>query len=207
VAGTYNVVATIVDNAGASAVAVKRISVKATSSGVTIFAPADGATVNWPTSFIASANLANPVSSMTVSVDGATVYTINSDVIDTPLKIYRGAHHIIIQATDNTGATSSSAIDITAEPGDLTPVAAVATFPLPTVGPNTVLACTANSSDPDGFLISRQVKFSDGVIIKNTGAVHTFAAPGTYSATATVTDQYGATDSATDTFTVPATGP
>src|SRR5213076_389112 len=110
---------------------------------------------------------------------------------------------ISIQATDNTGATSSSSIDVTAEPGDLAPVADVVTFPLPAVGPNAVLACTANSSDPDGFINARQVSFSDGVTIKATGAVHTFAAPGTYSATATVTDQYGATDTATDTFSVP----
>ena len=202
-AGTYNVIAKVVDNAGASAVAVKRVSVKSTASGVKIFAPADGATVNWPTSFIASANLANPVKSMKVLVDGTAVYAINGDVINTALKIYRGTHHITIQATDNTGATSTSSIDIAAEPGDLSPVADVAIFPLPSVGPNTVLACTANSADPDGFLSSRQVKFSDGTTVKASGAVHTFAAPGTYSATVTVTDQYGATDTASDTFSVP----
>jgi len=66
-----------------------------------------------------------------------------------------------------------------------------------------VLACTMNSQDPDGFINAQQVKFSDGVTVKAAGAVHTFAAPGTYSATVTVTDQYGATDTATDTFTVP----
>jgi len=202
-AGIYNVVATVVDNGGASAVAIKRVSVKSTASGIKIFAPANGATVNWPTSFVASATLANPVVSMKVLVDGTAVYVSNSDVINTALKINRGTRHISIQATDNTGATSSSSIDVTAEPGDLAPVADVVTFPLPAVGPNAVLACTANSSDPDGFINARQVSFSDGVTIKATGAVHTFAAPGTYSATATVTDQYGATDTATDTFSVP----
>lgn len=202
-AGIYNVVATVVDNGGASAVAVERVSVKSTATGIKIFAPADGATVNWPTSFVASSNLANPVTSMKLLVDGTAVYASNSDVINTALKINRGTHHISIQATDNTGATFSSSIDVTAEPGDLTPVADVVTFPLPAVGANAVLACTANSSDPDGFLNARQVTFSDGVTVKATGAVHTFAAPGTYSATATVTDQYGATDTATDTFSVP----
>lgn len=202
-AGIYDVVAKVVDNAGASGVAVKRVSVKATASGVKIFTPADGDTVNWPTSFVASANMANPVVSMNVLVDGTSVYAVNSDVVNTVLKIYRGAHHITIQATDNTGATSSSSVDVTAEPNDQTPIADVVTFPLPTVGPNAVLACTANSHDPDGFLSAIQVKFSDGATVKASGAVHTFAAPGTYSATNTVTDQYGATDTATDTFSVP----
>ncbi len=203
VPGSYNVVATVTDNAGASAVAVQQVPVKSTASGVTIFAPVNGATVNWPTSFVASANLANPVTSFSIVVDGKAVYAIHSDVLNTPLKIYRGTHHIVIQATDTAGATSSAAIDVTAEPGDLTPLADVAVFSLPAVSSNTVLACTANSSDPDGFLSSRQVTFSDGVTVNATGAVHTFAVPGSYSATATVTDQYGATDTATDTFTVP----
>jgi hypothetical protein len=202
-AGIYDIVAKVVDNAGASGVVVKRVSVKSTASGVKIFAPANGATVNWPTSFVATANMANAVVSMNVLVDGTSLYAVNSDVVNTGLKIFRGPHHITIQATDNTGATSSSSVDITAEPNDQAPIADVATFPLPSVGPNAVLACTVNSHDPDGFLSGAQVKFSDGATVKATGAVHTFAAPGTYSATATVTDQYGATDTATDTFSVP----
>jgi hypothetical protein len=198
--GTYTIVATVVDNAGASAVAVKQFSVKASAGGVTIFTPANGATINWPTSFTASANSAAPVSSMTLLVDGQAVYATHSDIINTSLKIFRGPHHIVVQATDTAGTTSSSAIDVTAEPTDQTPVAAVTVLPLPAVAPNAVLACTAGSQDPDGFINATQVSFSDGTTIKSVGAVHTFAAPGTYSATATVTDQFGATDSASGTF-------
>jgi PKD repeat protein len=202
--GIFNVVATVTDEAGASAVAVERISAKSTAPGVKIFAPADGATVNWPTSFVASANLANPVTGMKILVDGQVVYAASSDVLNTALKIYRGAHEITVQAADSTGATSSATINITAEPGDMPPMAAIETLPLPTAGSNAILACTANSSDPDGFVNARQVQFSDGTVIKAAGAVHNFAAPGTYSATATVTDQYGATDSASESVTVSA---
>ena len=201
--GVYNVVATVVDNGGASAIATKQVSAKAAASGVKILAPTNRATVNWPTSIIASANMRNPVAAMNVLVDGMAVYAVNDDVINTALKIFTGTHQITIQATDIAGATSSSSINVNGEPNDLAPIADVVAFPLTSVGPHTVLACTMNSQDPDGFINAQQVKFSDGVTVKAAGAVHTFAAPGTYSATVTVTDQYGATDTATDTFTVP----
>ena len=108
----------------------------------------------------------------------------------------------MIQATDSTGASTSSSFDITAEPDDQTPIAVLNVLPMPQISPNTVLACTANSTDPDGFLILRKVQFSDGVTISAVGALHTFASPGTFSATATVTDQFGATDSVSNTFAV-----
>ena len=202
-AGIYNITTTVVDPLGASSVAVNPVSVKATASGVNIISPTTGTAVNWPTTFVVSANMANPVSSMTILVDGTAVYSIHSDVINTPLKINQGAHHITVQATDSTGATASSSVDITAEPTDLAPIADVAVFPLANVGPRTVVACTTNSSDPDGFINARQVSFSDGTTIKAAGAVHTFSAAGSYSATATVSDQYGASDTAVDNFTIP----
>ena len=46
VTGTYNITATVFDNAGASSVTVNRISVKPAALGVTIFTPANGSTVN-----------------------------------------------------------------------------------------------------------------------------------------------------------------
>jgi PKD repeat protein len=201
-AGVYTVVATITDNTGASAVAIQRVSVKSTGSGVTIFSPADGATINWPTTFIASGNSANPVTKMSVLVDGQSVYAANGDTINTALKINHGTHHITVQATDGTGATSSSSIDVTAEPDELSPIAVVTTILMPQIAPNAVLACTTGSKDPDGFINAQQIKFSDGTTSKSWAAVHTFAAPGTYSVTTTVTDQFGASDSASDTFTV-----
>jgi PKD domain-containing protein len=200
VTGTYDITATVFDDKGASSVIIKRMTVKPSAGGVTIFAPADGSTVNWPTSIVASATSGNPISTMKVLVDGQTTYVINRDSIDTDLKIFRGTHHIQVQATDSTGATSASDITVNAEPGDQTPTAVLTVTPMPSIAPNAVLACTANSVDPDGFFITRQIQFSDGVLIKAAGAVHTFASSGSHSATATVTDQFGASDSATDTF-------
>jgi PKD repeat protein len=202
VTGSYDISATVFDNAGASAVAVQRMSVKATSPGVTVFTPGNGATVNWPTTLTASANSAAPIAMMKVLVDGQQVYAIDRDTIHTALKIFRGAHHVVVEATDNTGATSSTAFDVSAEPGDPTPTAVLQVLPMPAVAPNTVLACTANSVAPNGFFIKRQINFSDGAVGFGTGVLHSFAAPGSYSATAIVTDQFGATASASQIFPV-----
>ena len=202
VPGTYNITATAFDNSGSSAVAVARTSVKPATPGVTIFAPANGATVNWPTSLIASATLANPVTMMEVMIDGQLVYRIDRDAINAALKIFRGTHQVQILAFDSTGAVATSSLTVTAEPGDLTPTANVAVLPMPAISPNTVLVCTANSNDPDGFFIARKMQFSDGTTIYGTAAVHTFAAPGTYSVTATVVDQFGVPASASDAFAV-----
>ena len=202
VPGTYNITATVFDNSGSSAVAVTRTSVKPATPGVTIFAPTNGATVNWPTSLIASATLANPVTMMEVMIDGQLVYRIDRDAINAALKVFRGTHQVQIQAFDSTGAVATSSVTVTAEPGDLTPTANVSVLPMPAISPNTVLVCTANSNDPDGFFIARKMQFSDGTTTYGTAAVHTFAAPGSYSVTATVTDQFGAPASASATFAV-----
>ena len=200
--GTYNITATVFDNSGSSAVAVARTSVKPAITGVSIFAPANGATVNWPSPLIASATLANPITMMEVFIDGQLVYRLDSDAINAALKIFRGTHQVQVKASDSTGAGATSSITVTAEPGDLTPTANVSVLPLPAISPNTVLVCTANSNDPDGFFIVRKMQFSDGATTYGTAAVHTFAAPGTYSVTATVTDQFGVPASASDTFAV-----
>jgi PKD repeat protein len=139
---------------------------------------------------------------MEVTIDGQLVYRIDRDTINAALKIFRGTHQVQIQALDNTGAVARSSLTVTAEPGDLTPTANVSVLPLPAISPNTVLVCTANSNDPDGFFIARKMQFSDGTTTYGTAAVHTFVAPGTYSVTATVTDQFGVPASASDTFAV-----
>src|SRR6185437_8810531 len=121
VPGTYNISATVFDNSGSSAVAVARTSVKPATTGVTIFAPANGATVNWPSPLIASATLANPVTMMEVTIDGQLVYRIDRDAINAALKIFRGTNQVQVKASDSTGAGATSSITVAAEPGDLTP--------------------------------------------------------------------------------------
>ncbi len=192
--GSFNITATAVDNAGASAVAVARVEAKSSASGVTIVGPSNSATVEWPTPLVASANTANPVTRMQVFIDGQPAFATDRGVVNTALKVFRGPHHVTVQAFDSSGASSQSSVDVVAEPGDLPPTATISFRPLPN---NTVLACGAASHDADGFILTYQWHFSDGTTFFTPAAVHTFAMPGSFSATLDVTDQFGAPASLT----------
>jgi PKD domain-containing protein len=195
--GRYIVTATAVDKAGASAVAVTAVEAKATASGVTIYTPANSATVNWPTTLTASANSGAPLTRMNVYIDGQLAYAANGGVINTSLKVFTGARQIAVEAVDASGAAQRSSVNVVAEPGDLSPSAVLS---VRTLSANTVLACSAGSRDPDGFILTRHFKFSDGAEFFTPAAVHTFANPGTFSVGLTVMDQFGAIGSASQNF-------
>jgi len=200
--GTFTVTATVVDNGGASSVAATRLDVKAQGPGVTIASPANSATVNWPTPIVASANLANPIARMNVFIDGQPAFADNKGVINSALKVFVGTHQITVQATDTSGASSQASISVAGEPGDLPPTAALTITPMPNIAPNTVLACSVGSHDPDGFILQYKTVFSDGATFFTPAAVHTLAATGSFSATASVIDQFGAPASTTRSFSV-----
>jgi hypothetical protein len=200
--GDYTVTATVVDNGGASAVAAARVEAKAAAPGVSILSPSHSATVNWPTPIVATANSATPITRMNVLIDGAPSFATDRGAVNSNLKVFVGTHHIVVEATDASGATSQAAVDVVGEPGNLPPTAASTVVPLPKVSPHTVLACFAGSHDPDGFILAYKSMFSDGTPFFTPAVVHTLAAPGTYSVTINVIDQFGAPASHTESFTV-----
>jgi PKD domain len=182
---------------------VQQISAKLPSGGINILSPGNNSTVNWPTSLIASGNPGTPVSAMRVLIDGQQAYAAHGDTLNTALKVFTGAHQISVQSLDASGnPTATASLNVIAEAGDIPPVANITVTPMPNISPTTFLACTAASTDPDGFLNSHQVQFSNGSHFGSPAALETFA-PGTYKATATVTDQFGASSSTSTTFTVP----
>jgi len=201
--GTYLITAYAYDAAGASSVAVQQISVKPPANGITILAPADGSVVNWPTPLVASANPGTPVSAMRVLIDGQQAYAANGDSLNTALKVFTGKHQISVQSLDSAGnVTASASLNVVAEPSDILPIPKLTFTALPNISPTTVLGCAATSSDPDGFIISSQIRYSDGSQFFTPAALETFPAPGTYTATVTVVDQFGATSSISTTFSV-----
>lgn len=201
--GTYLVTASVYDAAGASSVAVQQISVKPSSGGITIAMPGNGATVHWPTKLVASANPGTPVSVMRVQIDGQQAYAASGDTLNTVLKVHTGTHRITVQSLDAAGNTTASAsVNVVAEPGDIPPVAKIALKPMTSLSATTVLGCTAGSIDADGFVTSYQLKFSDGSQFTTPAALETFPAPGAYNATATVMDQFGATNSTSTSLSV-----
>ena len=201
--GMYLITATVSDAAGASSVAVQQISAKPSSSGVTISSPGNNATVHWPTPVVASANSETAVSAMQVLIDGSVAYAAHGDTINTTLKVFTGAHQISVQSLDASGNTTATAsLTVDGEPSDIPPTAHITVTAMPNISPTTILGCTATSSDPDGFVNGLLLQYSDGSEFSTPAALVTFAAAGTYIATATVTDNFGATSTTSTTFSV-----
>jgi hypothetical protein len=199
--GTYLITATIYDSAGASSVDAQPISAKPQSGGVTILSPGNNSTVNWPATLIAGSATGTPA--MRVLIDGTEAYAAHSDTLNTTLKVFTGPHQITVDSLDSSGnPTASASLHVIAEPGDAPPVASIVLTALPNISPTTVLGCAATSSDPDGFLISRKMQYSDGSHFASPAALETFSAPGAYTATATVMDQFGATSTTQRSFNV-----
>jgi PKD domain/Bacterial Ig domain len=201
--GTYLVTATAYDSAGASSVAVQQISAQPSASGTTIVSPANSATVNWPTPLVASAGNDSSVAAMEVLIDGTESYAAYGNTLNTQLKVFTGTHQITVQSLDSSGnVIGSASLNVTAEPTDKPPVAKITLTAMPSISPTTVLGCTAASTDPDGFVNAHQLQYSNGMLFTSPAALETFTSPGTYTATATVTDEFGATNSTSTTFTI-----
>jgi PKD repeat protein len=200
--GSFNVTATVFDAQGASSVAVTRVEARSAGPNVTIVTPSNGSSVNWPTPIVASAPPGNAVSRTDVLIDGAPAFATNSGAINSDLKVFVGTHQISVRSTAANGAVSESSVSVVGEPGDTPPAAALTVAPLRQISPTTVMACSVTSRDPDGFILQYKSQFSDGATFFTPAAVHTFAAPGSYSVTINVIDQFGSPAATTENFTV-----
>jgi PKD repeat protein len=204
--GTYAVILTVIDNAGVFSSTQQIVSVAA-GPGVTITSPALGATVNSPVHVAATAFIVGGVSYMDVLVDGVTppAYSATGSMVDTFLQIAAGTHTLRVVAHDTTTAANYIKSDvIISVGGNHSPPSAVLTVNS-FGGGNQVMACTATSSDSDGFIIGSLVDFGDGATASGPTAFHTYASAGTYQVTAIVTDNAGLT-STSQSSTVTITG-
>jgi PKD repeat protein len=114
-----------------------------------------------------------------------------------------GIRTATLTVTDNEGATDVKTVSVTAGPFNVGPTAAGTAVPTDGRAPLPVAFDSAGSSDSDGTIVSYKWDFGDGSPLENTPtASHTYA-PGTWTATLTVTDNDGAT--ATKAFTIHST--
>lgn len=109
--GTYTIKATATDNAGASSTVTRSVSISY-PSGVSVSLPVNGATVSSPVHFVASASSQYPITAMRIYVDGVSVYTTSGNRIDRYVTIGKGAHSIVVQAWDSTGAVFKASMTI-----------------------------------------------------------------------------------------------
>jgi PKD repeat protein len=76
------------------------------------------------------------------------------------------------------------------------------------MAPVAVTANLSGSYDPDGSIASSAINFGDGTVVTNAmSAQHTYSTPGTYTVTATVTDNLGASAKTTTTVNIAAPTP
>jgi PKD repeat protein len=205
--GLYTVTLTVTDNGGVFSTTQKNVSIAA-GPGVTIQSPSAHATLKSPVHIVATGLIPGGVSYMEVYVDGsvAPVYVTTGPMIDTFLQIYAGTHTLRVVAHDTSTASKYiySDVIVTTGANDAPP------SPVLTVGPfgggNQFMACTAKSSDSDGFIIGSKVNFGDGTIVSGPTALHSYASAGTYHVTATVTDNAGVTSTTSSSLTVGITG-
>jgi hypothetical protein len=126
----------------------------------------------------------------------------NQSSIDASLKLDNGSHYIEVQAWDYTGALFKSSVTINVLPPQSTLTAVLDVTPLSAVGQYGVMACTARSTDSNGFITTSTIDFGDGTTQNGTTGLHNYAAAGTYNVRTTVIDNHGYQSSASSSITV-----
>jgi len=111
-----------------------------------------------------------------------------------------GVYTVTLTVTDDDGATASTS---STKAVGVTPPVAIFTESAETVYTNEIITFNASGSyDPDGYVVSYFWNFGDGTNATGIIANHAYADNGTYTVTLTITDDDGATDTATSTKTV-----
>lgn len=112
--GNYTITGTVTDNGGLTASASATANVLMVPGKVAVSSPASGATVSSPARFVASAtaNTGKVITAMRVYVDNNVAYTVAASSVDTNVAMSLGAHYVVVQAWDNTGAVYQTALNI-----------------------------------------------------------------------------------------------
>jgi PKD repeat protein len=124
--------------------------------------------------------------------DGSAISNLSN-----PSHLYTtaGTYSATLTVTDNEGATDVKTVSVAVGPPNVAPVAAASGTPTSGRAPLTVAFSSAGSNDSDGTIATYSWNFGDGSPVDNNPSPsHTYA-PGTWTATLTVTDNNGASAS------------
>lgn len=206
--GTYTVTVTVIDGRGGRGTASMEIQVGAEPP-------------NQPPTAVATVNVAsgpapfNPFFSSASSTDADGFINgwlwdfgdgTTSNVPHPAIKVYNtpGTYLVTLTVTDNDGATDSDTLTITVTGGSSNqpPTAVIAAAPSSGPAPLTVNFNAAGSSDADGSIVSYAWNFGDGRTSTRQNPRIRYTTNGVYTVTLTVTDNDGATGTATTVITV-----
>ncbi|MCK6472053.1 MAG: S8 family serine peptidase [Planctomycetes bacterium] len=112
-----------------------------------------------------------------------------------------GAYVLRVSVSDGT-ATVTSDTDVTVQPDNYVPTASISANPTSGFAPLAVNFSGAGSSDADGTIASYAWTFGDGGTSSGVSVSHTYTGIGTFTARLTVTDNKGATGTATVSISV-----
>ena len=114
-----------------------------------------------------------------------------------------GTYTVTATVKDNLGATSSAQATVKVS-ANQPPSVTLGIQPASGQAPLPVTASTVGSLDPDGQIVSTTINFGDGTTVNAATATHTYQTGGTFTVTATVSDDRGATASSSATVSVTA---
>jgi PKD repeat protein len=209
-AGTYTVTAAVTDNGGLSSSVTANVTVSAPNQPPVARLTVTPSSGTAPLAVAASAAASTDPDGTIVSValdfgDGTVVSAASA----THTYAAAGAYTAKATVTDNGGLSSSVTVLVTvaaAPPPNQPPSAVLTVTPTSGTTPLAVTASAANSTDPDGTIVSTSVDFGDGTVVSATTGSHTYTTAGNYTVTATVTDNGGLSSFTTATVTVAAAG-
>lgn len=116
-----------------------------------------------------------------------------------------GGYTAVLTVTDNVGLSSSASVFISVSaPANNAPTAVASANVTSGVAPVQVTFSSAGSSDSDGSIASYSWNFGDGSTSTAASPAKTYSTAGVYTATLTVTDNLGATSSASVVISVSA---
>lgn len=197
--GAYTVTLTVTDNKGGVGTETTQIVV---NTPPTVTAGSDVITGATPLVVNFTSTPADPGGTV-ASVDwdfgdGGTATGVN--VAHTYLAA--GTFDAVVTVTDDLGGTATDTVTVTVT-GNQAPVADATSDVISGKTPLTVTFDGSGSTDADDGIASWDWDFGDGDVDTGaTPAAHTYTAAGNYTATLTVTDVLGATDTATIPITV-----
>ncbi|MFM7069525.1 MAG: PKD domain-containing protein [Actinomycetes bacterium] len=169
------------------------------SPTVTMSADPTSGSIPLTVNFFTSATSVPAGSELTYSWSFGDGSAASTDPSPTHVYTAAGSYTATVTVTDATGRSTLKSVTISAElPPNEPPIAVIGATPVSGKGPLVVAFSSAGSVDGDGAIAAYDLDFGDGTAHSTSaGTAHTYAAVGSYVATLTVTDDRGATNSAT----------